>query len=57
MKKYFIDYIYNNSIGSNYYHQLVRRVDNAILYANPVLENVELYCWQLGINKDDVEIL
>lgn len=54
---YFIDYIYNNPSGANFYHQLVRRKDNAILYANPKLEYVQIECWKLGINTSDVEIL
>jgi hypothetical protein len=57
MKKYFIDYIYNNTIGENFYHQLVRRADNAILYANKNLDYVKLHCWELGISTKDVEIL
>lgn len=36
--KYYIDYIYDNPSGANFYHQLVRRADNAILYANPNLD-------------------
>lgn len=55
--KYYIDYIYNNPSGSNFYHQLVRRADQAILYANPNLDYVMLYCWKNGISKDDVAIL
>ena len=57
MKKYFIDYIYDNTIGENFYHQLVRRADGAILYANPILDNIKIRCFELGINKEDVEIL
>ena len=55
---YVIDYIYNNTSGINYYyHQLVRRADNAILYANQSLENVFLRCWELGIPCNEVVIL
>lgn len=36
--KYYIDYIYNNPSGANFYFQLVRRSDEAILYANPNLD-------------------
>lgn len=56
-KKYTIDYIYDNPVGINFYHQLVRNSDNAILYANPTLDNVFLYCFHLGINKDEIIIL
>lgn len=55
--KYYIDYIYDNLSGANFYHQLVRRADNAILYANPNLDSVKIRCWELGINKNDVVIL
>lgn len=55
--KYFIDYIYDNPSGHNFYHQLVRRKDNAILYDNPNLEFVFAYCFKAGINKDDVVVL
>jgi hypothetical protein len=52
--KYYIDYISKNTTGHNFYHQLVRRSDEAILYANPNLDFVMLHCWKLGINKNDV---
>lgn len=55
--KYYIDYIYDNPTGTNFYHQLVRREDNAILYANPNLDNVFLYCFKVGISKNDIIIL
>ena len=54
---YFIDYIYDNPSGANFYHQLVRRVDNAILYANPNLDFVFLFCFKAGISKNDIVIL
>lgn len=55
-RKYHIDYIYDNPSGHNFYFQLVRTADDAILYANPNLDYVKLRCWELGISKDDVEI-
>lgn len=55
-RKYYIDYVYDNPSGANFYHQLVRSSDGAILYANPNLDFVKLRCWELGISKDDVEI-
>lgn len=36
--KYFIDYVYNQPSGANYYHTLVRTRDNAILFSNPNLQ-------------------
>lgn len=57
MRKYTIDYIYNNPSGHNFYHQLVRNSDGAILYANSDLNNVFAYCFKAGINCEDVVIL
>lgn len=54
--KYYIDYIYDNPNVSNSYYQLVRRSDNAILYANEKLYNVFYRCWELGITNNDVEV-
>lgn len=56
-KKYTIDYIYDNPSGENYYHQLVRNADGAILYANPNLDNVFLHCFKAGISCEDIVIL
>ena len=55
--KYVIDYIYNSTSGINFYHQLVRRSDDAILYANEKLDNVFLRCWEMGIPQDEVVVL
>ena len=54
---YVIDYVYDNPGGINFYHQLVRQSDNAILYANENLDNVFLRCWELGIKQNDVVVL
>ena len=54
---YVIDYIYDNPTGINFYHQLVRLSDDAILYANQNLGNVFLRCWELGIKQNDVVVL
>lgn len=56
-RKYYIDYIYDNTTGPNYYHQLVRDKDGAILYANEKLDNIFLHCFHAGISKDDIVIL
>ena len=57
--KYIIDYVCPvDAYGhQSYYHQLVRVDDNAILYANERLELVELECWKMGIDRNDVKIL
>lgn len=55
--KYYVDYIYNQPSGANFYFQLVRTADDAILYANPNLDYVKIRCWELGINANEVTIL
>lgn len=55
--KYYVDYVYNNPSGENYYHQLVRSKDNCILYAKSNLDNICLFCWGNYIFKKDVTIL
>jgi hypothetical protein len=54
--KYYIDYIHSNPTGDSY-HQLVRRSDDAILYANPNLDYALVYCFKAGIHRDEVVIL
>lgn len=54
---YYIDYIHDKGITTEPYFQLVRRRDEAILYANANLDFVKLRCWELGISKDDIVIL
>jgi hypothetical protein len=55
--KYYIDYVYDNPTGANFYHKLVRSSDGAILYANPNLDYVFAHCFKTGINKNDIIIL
>ena len=56
--KYFIDYVYNQPTGENFYHTLVRTHDDAILYSNPNLQLVIDYAKKiLGINPKDLCIL
>lgn len=56
--KYFIDYVYNQPSGANYYHTLVRTRDNAILFSNPNLQSVIDYAKKiLGIDSKDLCIL
>ena len=56
--KYFIDYIYNQPSGENFYHQLVRTKDDAILFANRDLETVIRYAkFELDINSKELTIL
>ena len=54
---YYIDYIHDKGNTTEPYFQLVRRRDEAILYANANLDFVKLRCWELGISKDDIVFL
>lgn len=56
--KYFIDCVYDQPSGINYYHTLVRTQDNAILFSNPNLQLVIKYAKEvLDIDSDDLCIL
>lgn len=58
--RYYIDYVINkDQIGriDSCYYQLVRRSDDAILYANEDLDNVFLHCFHAGISAKDIVIL
>ena len=55
--KYYIDYIYDKHYGANYYYQLVRTKDDAILYANENLDYVKIRCRELGIPKEEIILL
>jgi hypothetical protein len=55
--KYCIDYIHSNPAGANFYYQLVRTADDAILYSNSCLDYVFAYCFKTGIHKDSVMVL
>ena len=55
--EYVIDYVYDNPSGANFYYQLVRLSDDAILFANQNLNNVMLHCWRYGIAYDKVSII
>lgn len=56
--KYFIDYVYDNPTGENFYHTLVRTCDGVILYSSPNLKWVIGYAEEVqGINPKDLSIL
>lgn len=56
--KYFIDYVYDQPSGVNFYHTLVRTSDNLILYSNSDLQTVINYAKEIqGINSKDICIL
>lgn len=56
--KYYIDYHYekNNGILEAYW-MLIRTIDDAILYSNEVLDNIKVFCFEVGISSKDVTIL
>lgn len=47
--EYVIDYVYNNPSGENFYYQLVRLLDDAILCAYKDIKDVMLYAWRVNI--------
>lgn len=48
--EYVIDYIYDNDPGElNYYFQIVRIKDNAILYTAATINLIIVECWKRGI--------
>lgn len=56
--KHFIDYVYNQPSGANYYHTLARTRDNAILFSSPNLQLVIDYVKEIqGISSKDLCIL
>lgn len=56
--KYVIDYVYDNAPGEpNYYYQIVRVKDDAILYANPDKNNVIAECWKRGIPYNETAFI
>lgn len=56
--EYYIDYIYGQTIGENFYHQLVRTRDEAILFASRDLKTVIWYAKiKLNINGNELTIL
>ena len=55
---YYIDYIYDRLKGEkNFYYQLVRKADKAILYAHEDLNEVLRRRAELNIKKADICIL
>lgn len=55
--KYVCDYVYDNPSGTNYYYQLVRLSDNAILCAYERVNDIKLDCWRMGIAKAEVAFI
>ena len=54
---YVVDYIYDNTIGVNFYYQLVRLKDLAILCAYESRIDLIMHCWSAGIPKDKIAFI
>jgi len=56
--KYVCDYVYDNPEGmENYYYQLVRLSDNAILCAYKDKKDVIIEAWSMGIKAEEVSFI
>ena len=55
--EYVIDYVCDNVSGENFYYQLVRLKDDAILCSYKSVISVKLYCWDVGIPKQKVAFI
>ena len=55
--KYVVDYVYDGEGDFNYYYQLVRMKDGAILYANKDQNCVILDCWKRGLKFEEVAFI
>ena len=55
--EYVVDYVYDNPSGANFYFQLVRLKDNAILCAHESQTDIIMYCWSAGIPKEKVAFI
>lgn len=55
--EYVVDYVYDNPSGANYYYQLVRLSDNAILCAHKEKNDIIIHCWNVGIEKSKVAFI
>lgn len=55
--EYVVDYVYDNVSGENFYFQLVRLRDNAILCSYKSKLPIIVYCWQVGIPKEKVAFI
>ena len=55
--EYVIDYVCDNVSGENFYYQLVRLKDDAILCSYKSVISVKLYCWDIDIQKQKVVVI
>ena len=55
--EYVIDYVYDNVSGENFYYQLVRLKDDAILCSYKNVISIKLYCWHVGITEQKVAFI
>ena len=57
-KPYCIKFITVPECGTDAPHfVLVDKSDNKTIYANATLDALKLYCWELGLSSNDVEIV
>ncbi len=55
--KYVVDYVCDGEGDFNYYYQIVRIKDNAILYANKDKYNIICECWKRGLKFEEVAFI
>ena len=55
--EYVVDFQYDIIGGENFYYQLVRLKDDAILCSYKSKITVMAYCWQVGITKEKVAFI
>ena len=55
--KFVVDYVYDNAGDMNYYYQLVRVEDDAILYAHKSQTTVCIEAWKQGIPFNQVAFI
>lgn len=55
--EYVIDYVYENTIGANFYYQVVRIKDDMILYSNEDINIVMKWCWANNIPYNKTSII
>lgn len=55
--KYVVDYVCDNTSGANFYYQLVRVKDDAILFAYEKQELVCMEAWKQGIPYNEVAFI
>lgn len=55
--EYVVDYVCDNNNGKNYYYQLVRIKDDAILCSYKSISSMKLYCLSVGIQTQKIAFI